>query len=144
MRLRAMAATLLIAAAAGAQEQRPPETSGVSGQNQPNASAGNGQAFADPSLLFGGKDGAFVGLALDVNTDWFGVETLTDWVGNPTLMAGRAYVRPFGDTPILRGWAIGFSGATDRSAPIDVSGPLQSDAQGNPVIVNQRAIYAVG
>jgi hypothetical protein len=264
MRSRAIAATLLIAAAAAAQDQKPPETSGMSGQNQPNASGGNGQAFADPSLLFGGTDGAFIGLAvnniqgegsyaatvintqfslgpvglglslplnlliwnndqcclgattresktyagvlrrrdwdeaqdytkfvryirygnkreplyvlagqlwgasvghgtlvnrysnslsldhpkaglaLDVNSDWAGVETLTDWVGNPTLMAGRAYVRPFGDTPILRGWAIGFSGATDRTAPVGVSGPLQSDAQGNPMNLNHQAIYAIG
>ena len=28
----------------------------MSGQNQPNASGGNGQAFADPSQLFGGAD----------------------------------------------------------------------------------------
>ncbi len=83
------------------------------------------------------------GLALDVNTDFVGVETLTDWVGNPSLMAGRAYFRPFGDMPILRGWAIGLSGATDRTAPVGVFGPLQSDSTGNP-IVNQRAIYAAG
>jgi hypothetical protein len=84
------------------------------------------------------------GLALDVNTAYAGVETLTDWVGNPTLMAARAYLRPFGDAPILRGWAIGFSGATDRSAPVGVIGPLQSDPEGNPVGLNQRAIYAMG
>src|SRR5882724_6217264 len=83
------------------------------------------------------------GLALDVNTDFVGVETLTDWVGNPSLMAGRAYVRPFGDMPVLRGWAIGLSGASDRTAPVGVVGPLQSDSTGNP-IVNQRAIYAAG
>jgi hypothetical protein len=84
------------------------------------------------------------GLALDVNTDFVGAETLTDWVGNPNLMAGRAYVRPFGDMPILRGWAIGLSGATDRTAPMGVAGPLQSDSTGNPIVPNQRAIYAVG
>ena len=83
------------------------------------------------------------GLALDVNTDFAGVETLTDWVGNPSLMAGRAYFRPFGDMPILRGWAIGLSGATDRTAPVGVAGPLQSDSTGNP-IVSQRAIHAAG
>jgi hypothetical protein len=84
------------------------------------------------------------GLALDVNTDFAGVETLTDWVGNPSLMAGRAYFRPFGDMPILRGWAIGLSGATDRMAPVGVSGPLQSDSTGNPIVPDQRAIYAAG
>ncbi|TMA41386.1 MAG: hypothetical protein E6J82_12690 [Deltaproteobacteria bacterium] len=257
------AAAFLIASAAIAQEQHPPETSGMSGQNQPDAAAGN-QAFADPSLLFSGTPGAFIGLAvnniqgegsyastvintefslgpvgvglslplnlllwnndqcctgaytrdsktyggilrrrdwdeaqdytklvrfvrygnkrdplyvlagqlwgasighgtlvnrysnslsldhpkaglaMDVNTEWAGVETLTDWVGNPTLMAGRAYVRPFGGTPVLRGWAIGVSGAVDRSAPIGVAGPLQSDGEGNPIIPNHQAIYAGG
>src|SRR6266481_1724896 len=84
------------------------------------------------------------GLALDVNTDFAGVETLTDWVGSPSLMAGRAYFRPFGDMPILRGWAIGLSGATDRTAPVGVAGPLQSDSTGNPILPNQHAIYAAG
>src|SRR5207245_11452719 len=58
-------------------------------------------------------------------------------------MAGRAYYRPFGDTPILRGWAIGLSGATDRTAPVGVAGPLQSDSTGNP-IVSTQAIHAAG
>jgi len=64
-----------------------------------------------------------VGLALDVNTEFVGLETLTDWVGNPSLMAARAYVRPFGDMPVLRGWAIGVSGAKDRKAPEDRKPP---------------------
>src|SRR3954471_18074294 len=264
MRSRILASTLLIAAAAAAQEQRPPETSGAAGQNEPNAASDNGQAFSDPSALFSGNSGAFIGLAvrniqgegsyastvvnaefnlgpvglglsvplnlmvwnndqccagnttresktyggllrkrdwdepqdfakfvryvrygnkrdplfvlagqlwgasighgtlvnrysnslsldhpkaglaLDVNTDFVGVETLTDWVGNPTLMAARAYLRPFGDMPILRGWAIGVSGATDRTAPYNMSGPLAQDAQGNPIIPNQKTIYAAG
>ena len=59
-------------------------------------------------------------------------------------MAGRAYLRPFGDMPVLRGWAIGVSGATDRRAPVGLTGPLQADAQGNPIIPNQQAIYAIG
>jgi len=84
------------------------------------------------------------GLALDVNTDFVGVETLTDWVGNPTLMAGRAYLRPFGDMPILRGWAIGVSGAMDRTAPYNVTGPLAQDPQGNPIVPNTRPVYAMG
>ncbi|HMC34568.1 MAG TPA: hypothetical protein VKH65_09185, partial [Myxococcales bacterium] len=57
------AAAFLIASAAIAQEH-PPETSGMSGQNQPDAAAGN-QAFADPSLLFSGTPGAFIGLAVN-------------------------------------------------------------------------------
>jgi len=59
MRLRILGTTLLFAAAAAAQEQ----ASG--GQSQPNAAAANGQAFADPSLLFGGTPGAYVGLAVN-------------------------------------------------------------------------------
>src|SRR5439155_1646600 len=66
-----------------------------------------------------------------------------DWVGNPSRLAGRAYFRPFGDTPILRGWAIGLSGATDRTAPVGVAGPLQSDSTGSPT-VSTRAIHAAG
>ena len=56
MRSRVLAATVLIAAAAIAQE---PES-----QPPPNAAAGNG-AFGNPSAgLFGGTQGAFVGLAV--------------------------------------------------------------------------------
>ncbi|MGZ6125100.1 MAG: hypothetical protein ACXWLR_09080, partial [Myxococcales bacterium] len=264
MRSSVVAATLLLATASAAQDEKPPESGGASGQNLSGAGGGNGQAFGDPSPLFSGSDGAFIGLAvnniqgegsyastvinaqltlgpvglglslplnlllwnndqccvgaytresktyagvfrrrdwdepqdftrlvryirygnkreplyvlagqlwgasvghgtlvsrysnslsldhpkaglaLDVNSEWAGMETLTDWVGNPTLMAGRAYVRPLGGIPILRGWAIGVTGATDRTAPAGFSGPLQSDAQGNPVVPNQRAIYAFG
>jgi hypothetical protein len=89
------------------------------------------------------------GLAFDVNTTFFGVETLTDYVGNPSLLAGRAYYRPFGDTLFLRGWAIGVTVATDRTAPrvllIDpATGKLQQDEQGNPRIAANDAIYAGG
>jgi len=264
MRIHALAAVFVIAAAAAAQDQGPPESAGTAGQNQPNAAGINGQGFVDPSLLFGGTPGAFIGmavnniegegsyastvintefslgpvglglsvplnllvwnndaccaggytresktygglirrrdwdepqdfskfirfvrygqkrdpvymlagqlwgasvghgtivnrysnslnldhpkagLALDVNTAYFGVETLTDYVGDPSLVAARAYLRPFGEIPIARGWAIGVSGVTDRTAPTGISGPLQADAQGNPIIANQRAVYAVG
>src|SRR5437764_14573399 len=59
MRLRILGTTLLFAAAAAAQDQA------STGESQPNASAANGQAFADPSLLFGGSPGAYVGLAVN-------------------------------------------------------------------------------
>jgi len=264
MRIRALATALVIAAAAAAEDQLPPETSGLGGQNQPNAAGMGGQAFADPSLLFGGTPGAFIGLAvnniegegsyastvintefslgpvglglslplnllvwnndsccagaytresktygglirrrdwdepqdfsklirfvryghkrdpvymlagqlwgasighgtivnryanslnldhpkaglaLDVNTDYFGVETLTDYVGDPSLVAARAYVRPLGGMPILRGWAVGVSGVMDRTAPTGITWPLASDSSGNPIIANTRAVYAVG
>ena len=90
------------------------------------------------------------GLALDVNTTFFGIETMTDSLGNPSLLAGRAYVRPFGDTLFLRGWAIGVSVVTDRAAPrgyLTIAGTpsttLQQDAQGNALIASD-AMYAGG
>ena len=248
--------------------QGPPETGGVGGQNVPNAAGVGGQAFADPSLLFSGQPGAFVGLgvtniegeglyastfisaefnlgsiglglafplnlliwnddnccdgnttrasktyggyirkrdwdepqdyskfvrflryghkrdpvyvlagqlwgaslghgtlvnryanslnldhpkfglALDVNGDFFGIEILTDYLGDPSLLGGRIYVRPFGDTPFLRGWAVGATLASDRTAPRALArnpdGSLQQDANGTPIISVNDAIYAFG
>lgn len=91
------------------------------------------------------------GLAFDVNTTFFGFETLTDSVGDPSLIGGRAYVRPFGDTLFLRGWAIGATVVTDRAAPrhyTDASGTIVSslqkpDAQGNQYLLND-AMFAGG
>ena len=91
-----------------------------------------------------------LGLALDINTTYFGFETLTDSVGNPALLGGRAYVRPFGDTLLLRGWAIGATVMTDRSAPrfylTSAGAPtatLQQDPQGNPLVASD-AVFAGG
>ena len=88
------------------------------------------------------------GLALDFNTTYFGIETLTDYVGDPSLMAGRAYVRPFGDTPFLRGWAVGVTVVSDRTAPrtlaYQAGGALQQDATGNPIVAVNNAIFAGG
>ena len=39
------------------------------------------------------------GLALDFNSDHVGIETLTDYLGDPSLLAARAYLRPLGGTP---------------------------------------------
>ena len=58
------------------------------------------------------------GMQLDINTTWFGFETILDSFANPTLFGGRAYVRPFGETMILRGFAIGATVLTDRQAPL--------------------------
>ena len=88
------------------------------------------------------------GLALDFNGTFFGIETMTDYVGDPALLAARAYVRPLGDTPFLRGWAIGVTGATDRTAPrtlaYNANGTLQQDTTGNPIISVNNAIWAGG
>jgi hypothetical protein len=259
----ALAAALSFAAAA--QNQQPPETGGIGGQNVPNASGTGGQSFTDPSQLFSGKAGAFFGLgfnripgegnyvktivntefdigpvglglslplnllvypeagknrgdlaysgvvrkrdwdepldyfkfvrfiryghkrdpvyllagqlwgasighgtlvnryanslnldhtklgvAFDVNTTFFGFETMTDSIGDPALLAGRAYVRPFGDTLFLRGWAIGATVVTDRTAPrlwVNAGGTpvtsLQQDPQGNPLVAS-NAMFAGG
>lgn len=263
MPLRLAALVVLLAAAASAQDQQPPETGGLGGQNVPNASGISGQAFTDPSQLFSGRSGMFLGaafnripgegnyiatvvntefnlgpvglglqlplnllvypesgvnkndiaysgvlrkrdwdepqdygklirfvrygqkrdplyflagqmwgssighgtlvnryannlnldhpkfgLALDVNTTYFGVETLTDYLGDPSLLAARAYYRPFGDTLFLRGWAIGVTFATDRTAPrhlaLNPNGSVQQDANGNPIIDVNNAVYAGG
>src|SRR5438132_9167345 len=233
--LRLAALGLAGVSTAALAQSSPPETSGIGGQNQPNATGGQG--FSDPSQLFSGKSGAFFGLAFNriagegnyvstvINTefnlgsvgvglalplnlliqpqdphtrdeiayngilrrrDWDepldyvkfirfirygrkrdpvyllagqlwgasighgtlvsryannlnldhpklgfafdyngtygGFETLTDSVGNPALLAGRAYLRPFGETDFIRGWAIGETVATDRTAPRQYQG----------------------
>jgi hypothetical protein len=88
------------------------------------------------------------GLALDLNSDFVGIETLTDSLGGPSLLAGRAYLRPFGDTLFLRGWAIGFTFATDRNAPrnvLNADGTLSQDPQtGTVKPTASDAIYAGG
>jgi hypothetical protein len=90
------------------------------------------------------------GLAFDVNTTYFGFETMTDSVSAPALLAGRAYLRPFGDTPVLRGWAVGVTVAADRTAPrfyVDAAGnpspTLQQDSLGNPLFASND-VYAGG
>jgi hypothetical protein len=264
-RLSIAVLTAALSTAAAAQDQGQPETSGVGGQNQPNAPGINGQAFADPSLLFSGKSGAFFGLAfnkiqgegvwartvintefnlgpvglglslplnlmlwnqddccgadpathtrdyktygglirkrdwdepqdytklvrylryghkrdpvyflagqlwgasighgtlvsryanslsldhpkfglaLDFNTTYFGIETLADHLGDPALLAGRAYLRPLGEVPILRGWAVGFTFATDRTAPRALA--PGSTPEGNQIVAEQRPAYTGG
>ncbi|HEX9578820.1 MAG TPA: hypothetical protein VF993_13790 [Myxococcales bacterium] len=89
------------------------------------------------------------GLALDFNSDYVGLETLTDSVGAPSLLATRAYVRPLGGTPILRGWALGVTFATDRTAPRALSynpdGSVAQDPQSGTIkVASQDAIYAGG
>ena len=88
------------------------------------------------------------GLALDLNGTYFGIETLTDYLTNPALLGTRAYVRPFGDTPIARGWALGVTFVADRTAPRHLAtnsdGSLQQDSVGNPIIDVNNAIYAGG
>ena len=88
------------------------------------------------------------GLAIDLNGTFAGIETLTDYVGNPTILAARPYIRPFGDTPFLRGWAVGATFVTDRTAPRalqrDATGALVQDKEGNPLVTAQDPVYAGG
>jgi hypothetical protein len=67
-RLLCAACTALLSFAAFAQDPPPPpppgfETAGAAGQNQPDAYSGS-QNFADPSQLFTGTPGAFIGVGL--------------------------------------------------------------------------------
>jgi len=82
------------------------------------------------------------GLAVDVNTTYFGIESFADSLANPTVVGGRVYLRPFGETPIARGLAIGASLVTDRIAPLTVPGA--ADEQGNLQIGQSRTLYALG
>ena len=86
------------------------------------------------------------GIAFDFNADYFGVETLVDSVTGVGLIGGRAYVRPFADTPGLSGLAVGFTTVVDPTAPLvpfAAAPTIASDANGNP-IVPQRAFAAGG
>jgi hypothetical protein len=83
-----------------------------------------------------------VGVAFDVNTTFVGFETLTDNVVSPNLLAARAYVRPFGDTPILRGWAIGATVAADLHAPMSLS-MTSTAGGGQTMMVDQYGMPAV-
>ena len=75
---------------------------------------------------------------------------MTDSVGDPALIGGRAYVRPFGDTLFLRGWAVGATVVTDRTAPrhyVNAGGTtvpvLQQDDKGNPLVASD-SVFAGG
>lgn len=92
------------------------------------------------------------GGAFDLNTMYAGVETLADSFVNPQLIAARAYWRPFGGTPIARGWSVAVTGIMDRQAPSSLqftSKPdgtlvLQSDAAGTPLVAVSAPFYAIG
>ncbi len=268
MSFRPALLALFLSGAAAAQQQ-PPETSGVGGQNQPNASGTGSAAFSDPSQLFSGQAGAYIGvaftkigsegtyastiistefslgplgvglalplnlmiwnndkccdgqttrdsktysglirkrdwiepqdylklvrflrcghkrdpvyflagqlwgasighgtlvsrysnslsldhpklgLALDLDSTFVGIETLTDFVADPTLLGTRVYLRPFGDTPFARDWAVGFTFVTDRHAPralqyLADGVTIDQDAAGNPRVAASDAVYAGG
>ncbi|MCA1828725.1 MAG: hypothetical protein LC689_17520, partial [Myxococcales bacterium] len=63
MSLRVLALAAALSTAAAAQEQPAPEPGGIGGQNVPNAGSLGAQAFTDPSQLFSGNSGMFLGAA---------------------------------------------------------------------------------
>jgi hypothetical protein len=86
------------------------------------------------------------GAAFDVNTDYFGVETLIDNIAGVGIIGGRAYVRPFAEFPELNALAIGVTLVADPTAPVvpfSSTPSIPADAQGNPV-VPERAFFAGG
>jgi hypothetical protein len=88
------------------------------------------------------------GLALDLNFDWGGIETLVNDVAWPStnLLGVRTYVRPFGfgePTPLLSRWAVGVSVASDRRAPLELA-TADVDARGEPCSSGCRALDASG
>lgn len=93
------------------------------------------------------------GLALDLNSTFVGVETITDSLTGPSLLGGRVYVRPFGDTLVLRGLAVGATLISDRTAPRSLAyvtapdGSLalkQDPTTGSVIVDNFDAMYAAG
>src|SRR5436305_1880672 len=137
MSLRVLALATALSIGAAAQEQPAPETGGHGTLVNRYANSLN-------------LDHTKFGLAFDVNTTFFGFETMTDSLGDPALLAGRAYVRPFGDTLFLRGWAVGATVVTDRTAPrayVNAGGTtvpvLQQDDKGNPLVASD-SVFAGG
>ena len=86
------------------------------------------------------------GLAFDVNTTYFGFESLLDNVAGVGIIGGRAYVRPFADVSSLRGLAVGVTVVADPTAPnvpYSATPNISADSQGNPIVA-QRPFYAAG
>ena len=93
------------------------------------------------------------GLALDFNSTYVGIETLTDYLTGPSIIGGRVYVRPWGETMVLRGFAVGATLITDRTAPRSLTYDQQPDgtiklrqdaSTGSVIVVDSRAVYAAG
>lgn len=87
-----------------------------------------------------------LGVAFDVNTEYFGLETLIDDVTGVSVLGGRAYVRPFADVEGLGGLAFGVTVVVDPTAPLlpfAAVPAIPSDPSGLPV-VPQRAFAAGG
>jgi hypothetical protein len=86
-----------------------------------------------------------VGLALDVNTDYGGVETLVNNIFYPTFFGGRAYVRPWSfvdSESYLNNLAVGFTVVSDVKAPYSVEDNAVED--GYPRVSQEKAATIMG
>lgn len=99
------------------------------------------------------------GLVLDVNTPWGGVETVVNDVTRPSVVGGRAYIRPTRfafEESIFNGIAVGVTALADvnapevlRTEPRDPGDPSKGttiafDSRRNPVTSRTAALTMVG
>lgn len=81
-----------------------------------------------------------LGMQANLNSPYAGAEVLVDNIASPSLVAGRAYVRPLAmitGVPWLNQLGFGFSLLSDLNAPVSLSrtgfGQVRRDAFGLPV-----------
>jgi hypothetical protein len=82
-----------------------------------------------------------LGVQLNVNTDFGGVQTLMDNLFQPSLFGARVYVRPvafFDKDSYANNLAIGLTVMADAFAPTGVIGPMQTSAH-EPSVANDAA-----
>ena len=86
-----------------------------------------------------------VGLQLDIDTDYGGVETMMNNIFQPTLFGGRAYVRPWSfvdPDSYINNLAVGFTTVSDVTAPYTVAS--QSTDGGYPDVTDEKATTIIG
>ncbi|RLB56730.1 MAG: hypothetical protein DRI34_08710 [Deltaproteobacteria bacterium] len=86
-----------------------------------------------------------VGLQLDVDTDYGGVETVINHLFQPSLFGGRAYLKPwsFIDTEsYLNNLAVGLTTVSDVTAPYAVAAGQVED--GYPQVTEEKATTIMG
>ncbi len=90
------------------------------------------------------------GLQFDLNSDYAGVETITDNLMDPNIVGGRVYVHPFSvlnKDSYLNNLAVGVSIITDIKAPFsykkDGSGQVMM-ADKHPVVDKSKQLEVVG
>jgi len=92
-----------------------------------------------------------MGLAIDINTDYGGVETLINHLIDPNLIGGRAYLRPWSlidPDAYLNNLAVGFSMVTDFQAPYElVPGATEGTYEvedGYPKVAKDQSATVIG